>query len=140
MATAPDIYSDLCGQLPATPTCTFADMLPAFQELFEPEPGRLIALIGRIKFLITSGAIGGKRAGKGRTQRFTSPDVWELAMLMELTQIGFPPAKAIELYPKLLGQHLPVSRASMLKIETTDLIEALGRHLPWMIEGLTDGE
>ena len=114
-------------------TCSFAEMIPLFQELFEPDPSRLTALIGRVKNLLKLGATSGGRTGKGKAATYTESDVWELTVTMELTQIGLPPAKAIALYhdgSNSLTGRMQLGNGSILQLGYANLSAALERHLP----------
>jgi hypothetical protein len=115
-------------------TCTFAEMVPLFQELFEPEPARLTAMIGRMKNFLRLNACGGVDRSQGKTSHFTGRDVWELVVLMELTTLGFPPMRAIELQKlfalKKWDEHFIIDGRARLDLGITPLRAAMVEHLP----------
>jgi len=126
------IYDDLCqGCGPAEASCTMAEMIPAFQELFEPDQSRLFALIGRIKRLFALGACADAASGRGRTAHFKRHDVWTLAILMELTEIGFSPAAAIQSGAR---GDLVSRNGTVVQIDYDTLLKVLYRHLPHLFE------
>lgn len=131
----------------AEPTCTFAEMLPLFSELFEPDISRCMAMVGRIKFLMTNGLAGGHgTSGRGRTRHFPKAHVWELMIGMELTQLGLSPQRAADTFCAnedrfrngwdWVVEVIPhEGRASGIKVDCWSLNAAAKRFLPELWEG-----
>lgn len=137
--------SPLRASIPsAGPTCTFAEMVPLFQELFDPSPAHLTALIGRMKNLLRLGVAKGGHTTKGKAAQFTCEDLRDLLMITELCSIGITPAKAIKIYDRyksspdfVLGaiMSIQIDGRRCLQVDDAFNRDAARRHLPWMFTG-----
>lgn len=111
-------------------TCTFAEMLPLFQELFEPDPIRLTALIGRMKNFLRLNACPGVEREQGKTSHFAGRDVWELVVLMELSAVGISPSRAIEIVAEHGTSGATLSNGTRIELGIVPMRNAMVKHLP----------
>lgn len=128
------------AEAPPEGSVTLAQMLPLFAELFDPEPARSTALLGRLKNLIKIGAWKFHvSAGKGRTAYFTDAEVRRLLIVMEFCHLGISPEKAIKLAREhdaaFFGATGVVTikvgpRASGIQVDAGALRERCREHLP----------
>jgi len=130
---------------PHPPTCTFAELLPLFQELFEPDPSRLTALIGRIRRVQHKVFWTNQRSGRGKAETFDAERVWALVVMMELTELGLSPEQAHQFYcdffmdGKAEGACEVTRSRSTIEVNILSLEEAMARHLPRLFaEGMQD--
>lgn len=117
--------------------CTFSEMLPLFQELFEPHPTRLLALQARLKHLGRLG-IHQRARGKGRLAYYDAKDLRKLLFAMELTNLGVSPKEAVDVTlgidPFGMGGQMQAitleGRRSQVVVDMDYLRDAAKRHLP----------
>jgi excisionase family DNA binding protein len=124
--------------------CDFNQLMPLFQYLFEPNSNRLLALSSRVKHLIRLGATPHALRGRGKRSRFLLDDVWELLVLMALTEAGVSPEKAISLYAAnvsrlrvgLYGYSVDAGYV-VITFNARTMLQALRHHLPQFFTGPT---
>lgn len=116
---------------------TFAEMVPLFQELFDPNPAHTIALIGRVKHLMQIGALSERSCGRGRTAFYSPADVRRLVTIMALCDIGFMPVKAVEFFNQNEARLLAFDTATVQATPYVTVIlntgatrDVVRKHLP----------
>ena len=119
------------------PSCSLNDLLALLQELHEPNPRRFNAFMCRVKHLSRLGLYGETKA-PGRKRHYSGEEVLKALFAMELTSLGIPPQKAIDITHETnlfnaCGE-IELSplegRSSRIIVDMGPLRDAARRHLP----------